>query len=122
MTRHFDELELSELIDARPLPADVVAHAGQCTDCRLRAETLRALRAEAALERVRTYDTPDPWPLIAALTVHRTAVRREVLRRLLVPLLVWTLTAFLLGVAATEAVREFSRAVAELSARAARGG
>ena len=122
MTRHRDELELSEHIDARPLPADGVAHAGQCTECLRRAETLRAMRAEAALERVRTYDTPDPWPLIAALTVHRTAVRREVLRRLLVPLLVWTLTAFLLGVAATEAVREFSRAIAELSARAARGG
>ncbi len=120
MTRHLDELELSELIDARPLPAEVVAHAGRCADCRLRAATLRAMRAEAALERVRTYDTPDPWPLVAALTVHRTAVRREVLRRLRVPLFIWTLTAFLLGVAATEAVREVSRAIAEVSARAAR--
>ena len=120
MTRHLDELELSELIDARPLPADVVAHAGQCSDCRLRAETLRAMRAEAALERVRTYDTPDPWPLVAALTVHRTAVRREVLRRLRVPLFLWSLTAFLLGVVATEAVRELSRAIAEVSVRAVR--
>lgn len=120
MTRHLDEIELSELIDARPLPADVVAHAARCSDCRIRAETLRAARAEAALERVRTYDTPDPWPLVAALTVHRTAVRREVLRRLRWPLLIWTLTAFLLGVAATEAVREVSRAIAEVSARAAR--
>lgn len=119
MTRHLDEFELSELIDARPLPADVAAHAGQCTDCRRRAERLLAVRAEAALERERTYDAPDPWPLVAALTVHRTAVRREVLRRLRLPLLIWTITAFLLGVAATEAVREVSRALADVSARAA---
>lgn len=117
MTRHLDELELSELIDARPLRAESSTHAAQCADCQHRAEQLRAVRAEAALERLRGYETPDPWPLIAALTVHRTAVRREVLRRLRVPLVIWTLVAFLLGVAVTEAVRELSRATADLSAR-----
>lgn len=117
MTRHLDELELSELIDARSLPAELAVHAAQCADCGLRAEQLRAVRAEAALERSRTYETPDPWPLIAALTVHRTAVRREVLRRLRLPLVIWTVTAFLLGVAVTEGVREISRATAMMSAR-----
>ena len=119
MTRHLDDLELSDLIDDLPLAADVTAHAAQCEECRRRSAQQHEIRAESARERARTYNAPDPWPLIAALTFHRTTVRREVLRGLRLPLLAWTLTAFLLGVAATEAVRSISRSIAERSAEAA---
>lgn len=75
-----------------------------------------AIREAAALERQRTYGAPDLWPQIAARTIHRDAVRREVLRSLRRPLLLWLLVAFGLGVAAAETVRTLSARAAAAAA------
>ncbi|MBP7549655.1 MAG: hypothetical protein KA761_05165 [Gemmatimonadaceae bacterium] len=81
----------------------------------------RELREAAALERRRTYGAPELWPQIAARTVHREAVRREVLRSLRRPLMLWLLVAFVLGVVATEAVRALTARTASASAVIPRG-
>ncbi len=80
-----------------------------------------ALLEAAALERQRTYGAPDLWAQIAARTIHRDAVRREVLRSLRRPLMLWLLVAFGLGVAAAEAVRAASASAAAASAAVPRG-
>jgi len=117
MTPHLDDFLLSELTDARAVPAPAGEHLRACDTCRARLGEWRALRAEASLERLRTHETPDPWPVIAARTVYRDQVRRRVLRSLRLPLAIWTLVAFALGVIATEGVRTLSRQLAEQSWR-----
>ncbi|MDX2182795.1 MAG: hypothetical protein SFW08_02315 [Gemmatimonadaceae bacterium] len=72
-------------------------------------------------ERQKTYGAPEQWPLIAARTVHREAVRRHTLRSLRGPLVAGLLAAFALGVLATESVRALSARVADVSAGVPRG-
>lgn len=117
MTPHLDDFLLSELTDARDVPERAGHHLRECDACREHVNELRALRAEASLERRRTHHAPDPWPVIAARTVYRDQVRRSVLASLRLPLAVWTLVAFALGVIATEGVRTLSRQLAEKSWR-----
>lgn len=112
MTAHLDDFDLSELTDARSVQASAMEHLQECAVCRQQLEVARVLRDEARLERLRTFDAPDPWPTIAARTVHREEVRRAVLRSLRIPLFVWTLIAIAVGVVATEAVRSLSREAA----------
>lgn len=112
MTAHLDDFVLSELTDARSVHASAMEHMQECAVCRQQLEVARIMRDEARLERLRTFDAPDPWPGIAARTVHREEVRRAVLKSLRLPLLVWTLLAIAVGVVATEGVRSLSREAA----------
>lgn len=112
MTAHLDDFVLSELTDARSVHSSAMEHLQECASCRQQLEVTRILLVEARLERLRTFDAPDPWPAIAARTVYREEVRRAVLKSLRLPLLVWTLVAIAVGVVATEGVRSLSREAA----------
>lgn len=112
MTAHLDDFVLSELTDARPAHASVMEHLQECASCRQQLEVTRVLRDEARLERLRTFNAPDQWSMIAARTVHREEVRRDVIRSLRLPLIAWTLFAIAVGVVATEGVRSLSREAA----------
>lgn len=119
MSRHLDDFAISELCDGRAVAAP--AHLADCARCRSQLDAFRLIRAEAALERLRTHEAPDPWPQIAALTIHRAAVRRVIVRSLRRPMLFWLLVSFGLGVAATESVRALSARAAAAAAAVPRG-
>jgi hypothetical protein len=119
VSQHADDVVLSDHADGRTVPADVAAHADACPQCRGRVQAFRDIREAAWHERLRTYETPDIWPALASLTVHRAMVRRTVLRDLWRPFVLWLLMAFLLGVVATESFRAASRQIAATSNRVA---
>lgn len=122
MSRHLDDLAISDLCDGRADTASgASSHLVDCAQCRDRLEAFRMIRAEAALERLRTHEAPDRWSQIAALTIHRDAVRRVVMRSLMRPMLFWMLVSFGLGVVATESFRALSARVAAGAAAVPRG-
>jgi anti-sigma factor RsiW len=93
-------------------------HLDGCAACGDELRVLETMVSLGPLAYSRAATIPDMWPVVRAATVDAHIVRRQVLRRLRLPLIVWTLAAVFAGAAATEIIREWSRRVASASVAA----
>jgi hypothetical protein len=119
VSTHPDDRLLSDVCDAHRVPTEVQQHVASCAQCHASIVAFRAIRDEATMLKVQTGAAPDIWRALAALTVHRERVRRALLRDLWRPFVLALLTAFALGIVATETFREVSRKIAATAARVA---